>query len=286
MEEKSNAFTVMPMNQQISLDPGQVYEGSIKIVNPSEATHDFAYKVEVTPYGVIDEDYKADLLTQSDYTAITKWIKIEEPTGTVAPNGTKDIKFTITVPENAPAGGQYATITVASDAEANNSEGVAIQDIYEMASIIYADINGETIHDGEILSNEVPSFAVSTPFETNAIVTNNGNIHEIANYSITVSDFFTGNIISTIPEEGGQYSEVIMPETTHYINREIDNLPVLGIVKINQTINYNGQTSITERDVVICPIWFIVLCGLAIAAIITTIIHLVRRHRRKKHAVI
>ena len=76
-----NAFTVLPMSQRFVLDPGETYTGKITIVNPADATEDFSYKVGVSPYGVVGENYEADLTTDSDYSAIAKWIEIAEPTG-------------------------------------------------------------------------------------------------------------------------------------------------------------------------------------------------------------
>lgn len=279
--ENTNAFTIMPMNQKISLTPGEVYEGSITIINPSYATEDFAYKAEVTPYSVADEEYTADLLSESDRTAISKWITIAEPTGTVKPNESKEIKFTINVPQNAPAGGQYGTIAVSSNQDASDASGVSVQNVFEIASIIYAEVDGETIHDGEILDNNVPSFVLSNPVKITATLTNNGNVHETAIFTVTVSDVFTGRVILPTEENTGRYSEVIMPETTRYTERELSDLPALGIVKVTQTIDYNGQTSTTEKQIIICPVWFMVLILLTLAAIITTIVIIVKKRHRK-----
>ena len=56
-----NTFTIMPMSHQVNLAPGNTYTGSITIVNPVDATEDFHYKMDISPYGVIGEDYAADL---------------------------------------------------------------------------------------------------------------------------------------------------------------------------------------------------------------------------------
>lgn len=285
MEENSNAFTLMPMNQNIALNPGEVYEGSITVINPSYSKDDFNYKVSVTPYGVIGEEYTADLLSESDRTAIAKWITIKNPTGTVKPNESEEIKFTITVPENVPAGGQYATIAVSSNDEAGKDNGVSVQNVFEMASIIYANVAGETIHDGEIKENNIPGFVLSNPVTVSALLTNNGNVHEVAAFTITVSNFFTGDVILPTEDNNGEFSEYIMPETTRYTEREIGDLPALGVVKISQTINYSGQVSKVEKNVFICPIWFMALVLLTIAAIVTTIVLLVKKHRRNKVSV-
>lgn len=281
-EQTNNAFTLMPMNQNISLKPGEVYEGSIKVINPSYATEDFEYKAEVTPYGVVGQEYTADLLSESDRTQISKWVKIQNPTGSIKPNESEEIKFTITVPENVPAGGQYATIAISSNKKASDADGVSVQNVFEMASIIYADIAGETVHDGEIQENNVPGFVFTTPVTISALLSNNGNVHETATFTITVSDVFTGRVILPTDENAGVYSEYIMPETTRYTEREVSDLPALGLVKINQTIEYNGQTSTVEKNVFICPIWFLILMIATVAAIITAIVMLIRKHRRNK----
>ena len=101
--ESNNYFTVTPMSQRVSLIPGEVYNGSITIINPVISESDFNYKATVTPYSVVGEDYTADLATKSNYNMMTDWVKIEEPTGTLKPNNSKEIKFSIKVPENAPA---------------------------------------------------------------------------------------------------------------------------------------------------------------------------------------
>ena len=73
-----------------------------------------------------------------------------------------------------------------------------------------------------------------------------------------------------------------MPKTTRRIERELNDLPMLGVIKVNQTIYYQGEVSTVEKDVIICPIWFILLVVLTLASIITTIVLIIKKHRRKK----
>lgn len=281
---ENNSFTIMPMSQQLILEAGQTYVGSINIVNPANATEDFAYKISVAPYGVSGEDYNADLETATERTQIANWLTIEEPTGKVKPNEVKEVKYTIKVPDNTPAGGQYAAITVTSDSSVSDSEGFAVNNIFEVASVIYATISGETTHAGSILENNVPGFSITTPIETNATIDNQGNIHETAIIRISATNAITGEKIFPQDEQNDYFSELIMPETTRYFTRELENLPPIGIVKVSQTIYYNGETSVAEKDLIICPIWFIVTIVVVLGAIIGGIIAGIRHHRRKKLA--
>ena len=277
----NNSFTVLPMSQRFSLEPGKTYTGSLSIVNPADATEDFLYSISVSPYGVMGEDYTADLVTVTNHSEIVKWIKISEPKGRVKPNETKEVEFTITVPENAAAGGQYAAIAVSSNEAASASEGVAVRTVFELASLVYASVSGKTEHKGEILENNIPGFVVSAPITLSALISNEGNVHEDATFIITVSNFFTGQVILPTEDNEGHYNELIMPETTREVTRQINDLPALGIMKVSQTIYYQGDYKTLEKNVIICPIWFLFLVGLTILAIIGTIIRLIIKHKRK-----
>jgi hypothetical protein len=282
--ESNNYFTVTPMSQRVSLKPGEVYNGSITIINPVNSESDFNYKATVTPYSVVGEDYAADLATKSNYNMMTDWVKIEEPTGTLKPNNSKEIKFSIKVPENAPAGGQYATIAISQDQSTDAKDGgVAVNNVFEMASLIYAEVAGETKHETEIIENQIPGFVTSAPITLKALLKNEGNVHETATIVIEAKDFFTGNVIVETENDANRYTELVMPETTRAVERNInENLPALGVVHIEQTIYYNGEQSVTTRDVIICPVWFMILLGVTITAIVGTIVMIVRKHHKKK----
>lgn len=277
-----NMFTVMPMNQRFLLEPGQTYEGSVTVVNPADAKTDFSYKVEVTPYSVLGAEYAADLATMTNQSKIVDWITLDRDKGTIAPNGFEKINFTITVPEDAAGGGQYATIAVSSDMENETEGSVAVNNIFEMASIIYGQVSGEINHVGAIQENHIPAYAATSPITVTAKLTNEGNVHEDATIVLKATNFFTGEVI--LPTEGNEarYTELVMPGTDRYVQREIDNLPFLGVVHVEQTVYYMGTSSVEMVNVVICPIWFLLLVILTFCAIVFAIVRIIIRHRKKK----
>ena len=282
MEDFGNMFTVMPMNQKFYLTPGEEYEGSITVVNPADAKTDFPYKVSVTPYSVIGEEYAADLATRSNMSAIVDWITIENPTGTLAPNSSAKVNFKITVPEDAAGGGQYATITVGSNSVPTTDGSVAIENVFEMASIIYASVDGEINHVGTIEENTVPAFSATAPVKVMARLSNEGNVHEEATITIKATNMFTGETILPTEDNAGRYTEVVMPNSERYISREVDNLPLFGMVHIEQTVYYLGLSSVEAVNVLICPIWFLILMFATFGAIVAGIISAIIRHRKKK----
>lgn len=276
-----NTFTIMPMSQQVSLTPGETYTGTITIVNPVDAKGDFHYKMSISPYSVIGQDYTADLKTVTGRNEITNWITIDEPTGVVKPNESKKVTYTIKTPANAAAGGQYAAIAVSSNNDIVQNSGVAVNNVFEMASLIYAKVSGDTVREGNILENNIPGFVAVPPIEVSALLENKGNIHESATVVLNVTNFFTGEVIFPKTDETNEFSELVMPETTYLATRNISNLPSLGVVKVKQTIYFNGKSSVEEKNVIICPIWFLLLVIACIGGIIWFVISKIKKH--KKH---
>lgn len=279
------AFTLMPMSKEVSLSPGQVYRGSIMVTNPADAEGDLHYSVVVSPYSVVDESYTVDFETASDWSKMVDWITVEEPEGVVAPNGKKEIFYTITVPADAPSGGQYAMLGVRSGGNSDDGDGVAVNNIFEMGSIIYARIAGETRHEGEILSNTIPGFVTNGVATAGAVITNAGNVHETAQVTITIKNAINGQMVFPVGDDENVFNELIMPESTRYITRKLDSLPMLGVFEVTQDIAYlGGESEFAHHTVtmIVCPLWFLFLAILTVGAIIGGFAGTIYRHRKKR----
>lgn len=279
---EKDMFSVTPVEQRIFLEPGQLYEGTITVANPVEATDDFSYKVSVLPFSVVGEDYQTNLAERTNRTQMVDWIKLDKESGTLKPNETNKINYTITVPIEVPGGAQFAAITVTEDKPSSEGSGAVIENVCEIASVIYAEVAGETVHEGKVLENNVPGFVNAVPVQVSAVMDNNGNVFEESIVALKVRNAITGEEILPKGDNKGQYNELIMPETTRRVERDVEDLPILGMVYIEQTIYYNGQVSTVGRNVIICPIWFIILVLGVILGIAGLIVRLVIKRRKKK----
>lgn len=275
-----NTFVVSPMSQNITLDPGEVYHGSITVANPAAATKDFSYKVSVSPYSVSGTDYKPDFQTQSDWSRIVDWFKFESTSGTLKPNETKRVNFTITVPLDAPAGGQYAMIGVSSDNKLETSDSARVQNVFEMASLVFANVSGDVVRSGEILKNYVPGFVATGEPTLEVSFSNTGNIHEVATTKLTVKNVFTGETLLPKDDNEATYETTVMPDSTRTFFRAIDEVAALGVYEVKQDINYLGEDSSTSTIMIVCPIWFVALIIFTISSIIAMVVY--SRVLRKK----
>lgn len=278
----SNTFIVSPMSQFISLTPGETYSGIIKISNPSGATADISYTASVSPYTVTDQYYTTDLATRSNFSQIVDWVELPSPTGTIAPNSVAEVPFTITVPANAPAGGQYATIVISQSPDSTTTNG-GVSNIVGMASIIYADVAGETNHSGEILDTSMQGFSFTSPVSISTTITNTGNVHETAYVTLSIVNNVTGERIFPAKDQPDTFSEVIMPDSARLIVRQLDGLPPLGAAQVTQTISYLDTESTFSSTIVLCPVWFLALIFFTIFSIIFALVFRARSRRKAKH---
>ena len=282
-EEMNTRMTISPPQQKIVLVPGETFEGTIRVSNSGEAKNDLKYSVTIGSFGLgKDEngnvDYNdTDTDTITAYNQMMEWITLGKESGVVAPNEIDVVPFTIDVPLDAPAGGQYATIIFQDDTENNEGGGnVTIRNVLRFAASIFAEVAGETRDEGIITENNIPSFILNNKLSAGSTVKNNGNVHTDASYVLQVWPLFGDEEICTNEEEPA--TSLIMPETSRYHVEEC-NLPVIGIFRAKQTIKIFGETSEMEKMVIVCPLWLLFIIIFAIILLVMRIIMQVKSRK-------
>lgn len=277
---KASAFALSPMNQNIVLSPGDSYRESFLINNPSTSDSSFNYKIEVTPYSVSDDN--TDMYDDySDYNQIVDWITIlGNDTGTVSPNDSITIEYMVNVPEDAPAGGQYAAIRVSEVAQDDSNENTyGIQENIAIAYLLYAEITGNTVHQGEIESASVPGFIFSGNIRGISSIKNVGNVHGIAHYTMKVYPLFSNEELYTNEEK--PEGQVILPGKTLYNESEWNETPAIGIFNVTYSVEFEGVTTEVSKMVIKCPIWLLFVVLAVIAALVIWIVMKIRFGKKK-----
>lgn len=277
-DEAGASMFATPMMQKILLSPGEQYQGVITVSNGSAATRDLDYTASVGSYGwnrgENDKDVYSgavDVETKSQYNLIMDWITLSKSSGSVSPNSQDKVYFTIDVPEDAPAGAQYATILIANSTNNNRDGGsgenntAVINESWQLASAIIANVTGKTVERGSIVDNSMPSFLLNNKLEATSMVKNEGNVYTDAEYVLQVWPLFSNEEICTNEEK--PEASLVLPETERYHSQSCD-LPSVGIFRAKQIVRIFGEESIVEKTIIVCPIWLLFIIIFVVFALI------------------
>jgi hypothetical protein len=106
----SPRLAVSPHTFELDIFPGETITKKIKLTNKSQVA--LPILARTTDFTASDEEggMAFDELSQDISFASRKWIKIENPNFILNPGETREVYFTIQVPENAEPGGHYAVM--------------------------------------------------------------------------------------------------------------------------------------------------------------------------------
>ena len=258
------------------LKPGESYSGTFRVQNTGKRA--FSFTTGVAPYYVVDEYYNPDYDSSNQYTDIANWIKLSIAEGNVEPNNEVEVAYTITVPADVPAGGQYAMLYAEinpKDDSASEGSGIAVS--RRVGMLLYSNVQGNTRKTGSVIENKVPTFLFNPPVQATSIVENTGNTHATAEYVLQVYPLFGDEEVYTNEENPAKL--IVLPETRRLNTINWPNAPHLGIFRVKQTVTIFGESSTVEKTVFICPIWFLFI---VIAIIFCAIFWIVTRIRARK----
>lgn len=286
----SNAvMSLRPSEQEVELTPGQQYTGSIVVYNVGKEAFDF--EVTAAPYQVKSNNYEPDFLTESESTKLANWITFPTTEFSVEPSQSATVQFVVTVPEGVPGGGQRAAIIVRAKDDSSVESGVNL--VTQIAAIVYGHIKGEELNaTGSLSAYHFPTLMSGGEFKISSVIANEGNVDFRVTETLTISDFFTKREVLT-PESTnasgypvGTVSATVLPDTKRTIDMIWRDAPQLGIFRVSQTISYLDEEITTEKVVMVCPIWLIVLVGIMFLLIIIWLISAFRNYRKDRPQVL
>ena len=271
---------ISPTKQKISLTPGSSYVGTFKVHNAGTAP--FSYSVSATPYSVTNDNYSPDYTGLTNYTQIADWVTFDKATetGTLQPGQVVEVAYTVNVPKDAPAGGQYAALM--AQTSDGNADDATVAVIHRVGMILYAAVPGETRETGEIVKNTVNSFYFNPPLTVSSLVKNTGNVEQTAKYTVKIYPLFSNEAVFSNEEAPDKEKSLdVIPDTSRFNSITWEGAPQIGIFSVEQTIEFAGQVSTNKKLVLICPLW---LLFVIFALLFFIIFWLVSRARSRKRA--
>jgi hypothetical protein len=154
--------------------------------------------------------------------------------------------------------------------------------VRRVASLLYANVNGETINKGEITDRIWHSFYSKQDIKASLTVKNLGNTDFAVANRLQINGIF-GNQIDEIVEP----SKIILPETSRTFEFNWHSNSSIGIFHLTLTSQFLDQTITESKLIFIIPVWLIILTPIIILAVIVTVISYIknkRHNRRRDHA--
>ncbi len=272
---------ISPTDLRLSLEPGQTYTETFEVQNTGAKGYSFA--IGVTPFSVNNENYEPNMTDQGAYNDIVDWVSFSTTEGYVESSEEYEVTVTITVPEDVPAGGQYAAIYAQLlSGDDSESEGNNVSINQRVALVLYTDVAGETRQEGEIIEVKIPTFLFNPPISGTSLVENTGNVHASAEYILQVFPLFSDEEVFTNEENPEVLT--ILPETRRFNTISWEGSPQLGIFRVRQTVRIFDEEEIIEKIVFLCPIWFLFVILLIIFCAIFWLITRMRARGRQSRS--
>lgn len=270
----SPVLQISPTMKRITLDPGEKHSGEMTVKNAGQVN--FSFKVYAAPYTITGDNYEPDFSSETHFTQISRWVTFEADQFTVTPGQEQIIKYTIAIPEDVPAGGQYATI-FAETINDDEGEESSIKTVSRLGMIIYANIAGDTRIGSEITKFDLPTFYSSftvPDITATARVKNIGNTDFEATYRFKVEPLI-GDLV--YDEEKVQ---VILPDTERQAELIWADTPLLGIFKITFSVTAGESHQEITTTVVVLPPWLIAIVALLLTLLVIWLIIKLRRREQ------
>lgn len=280
----SSWIQVTPVSSRVVLRPGQSLEYSMIVSNIG--TGKFNYSVYTAPYSIVDENYNVSFSNETNRTQLSRWIKFikddgsttDKFTGSLEPNEKKTINYRISVPDDVPAGGQYATIFAQTDANESDTQSSGIVTVSRIGLVVYGRTNGETVDKASVEDFNIPGFMNKGPITATSKVKNEGNTDIEVKYHFTVKSIF-GN---TLTDDEQAYN--VLPDTERRLNSEWENTSPMGLFWVTYSVSSSALENTREETklVVILPIYMIIIMIILLTILVIWIIMMVRKRKERK----
>lgn len=280
-EKPAISLQISPVSNRIFMTHGETLDYTFNVNNIG--SDEFNFRVYATPYTVANENYDINFTNETKRSQVARWITFKtesgdyasEATFKLAPSERKTIDYKVTVPNDVPGGGQYATI-FAETVPKEGNQATGIRTVSRVGLIIYGRTDGETKDSAKIENSEIQAFMTSGDINVRTHVVNDGNTDFQSSVKLSVKSFF-GKELST-QTKGFD----VLPDTARNIAVNWEDTPVMGIFHVEAEITALDQTEKISKIVLVVPVFIIVIMLILLTILIVWIILLVKKRRSQR----
>lgn len=173
-----SGIQISPVTFNFDLNSGQTKTATITITNRSDEPLDYVMETENFNRST-EEGVPVFSVTQlgEGATGIAQWVNFPDgASGTIAPRQSKDITFTISVPQNADPGGHYGAV-FARQIKKSTSGQTAVGIANRVGALVLGAVAGDVTSGAQIQSFDIPSIIWKGSLPLTMRVQNTGTVH-------------------------------------------------------------------------------------------------------------
>ena len=234
---------------------GSSYTSSFKVINHGLEDVKIELGFEKSHHLHLADEYKLG----ADWLAIVGG----QTKQTIPANGEKDIRVRVTIPADAKAGTQYATIKITAG------------DLSYMVDTHMTILGDDVKASGELKQSKIAAFGFTKRINAEATVENTGNVGYKVKNVIQYKKGLSGaaDWIVVVDEE-----RQVVPNVSLTVNADTAEDVGYGIFTVEQKITYLNQDGemveeTRHQAVINCPAWlFVAVIGVIVAVIVIAVI--------------
>ncbi len=215
-----SAVTITPLKFDMNLNPGDIKQGEIKVIN--ETNERQAYYASVQNFVASGEEGQQTFLEETEKLGLVKWIGLEKSSVTLDPGKSANFKWAINLPKDAEPGGHYAAMFFSTQPETAQNKAVGVGGRVGVLFLINVAGNVKeeaTIESFQTVIGEDPQTAVPAtwtdrlPVGFELRIRNSGSVHFKPTGVIRISSMLgKSQTVQVNPNDGA-----VLPDTIRKI---------------------------------------------------------------------
>lgn len=209
------SLSVTPTLFEMSANPLQVWESSVKVINSN--SFDIEVYADVVNFAPEGEAGRGKLIPVfedlTEGATLAEWIDITEEPITVPRESSVSVPFIVEVPEDASPGGHFAAILISTRPPQRQQGELFVSTTQIVTSLFFVRVAGDVTENGAIRSFTTADRFVETPGATFELrFENKGNVHLQPRGEITIFNMW-GKERGTIPINHKTHFGNVLPES-------------------------------------------------------------------------
>jgi len=239
--EAKSGFTIVPAKISLTIDKGKDKESIINVKNAGDSpigvlidVQDFVPMANTTNFNFVRK--------APGMTSLVDWVAISKKTFELKPEESRDIHFTVKVPEDASPGSRFAVIFFSTGAPPSESGQLNVS--ARVGSLVFLTVPGDFRQTGEISNFRTAKFFQKGPISFKFDFLNTGTVFFEPKGTITITNIFNKKV-GEVPVEGN----VVLPTGL----RSIESIWLttgwlIGFYKAHLAISVTGKGDIAGAD--------------------------------------